>query len=346
MFRKTVLCLLPLVLLCTTQTATSDEQADPFARDLKILTDWFEGEFDNEEQLWFENDPRSNTPEEERHIRLHTVHTRLDLPTFGEHVFYVEEYKENDPKDIVRQRFVTFESDLEANVIRMKQGFLKDNEAALDAYLNPDKLSQLTEQDIFFMTDLEPDSQCDVFWERIGDQYKGAIPSKGCVFGENEKRRYSVHHMILSANKYWRADASYLISDDSLHVGDPIDSPIKMRRAEIFECEASFTPKDFTSSGNKQHIGPFRIHNQGGKASITRESDGQVFDVLLRKKEYPFYGTRPDFMYFSVRESGAKRSLVYTVNDTDARILGLNHNGMGVHCYRQGYQFRELLEQL
>jgi len=86
MFRKTVLCLLPLVLLCTTQTATSDEQADPFARDLKILTDWFEGEFDNEEQLWFENDPRSNTPEEERHIRLHTVHTRLDLPTFGEHV--------------------------------------------------------------------------------------------------------------------------------------------------------------------------------------------------------------------------------------------------------------------
>ncbi len=131
---------------------------------------------------------------------------------------------------------------------------------------------------------------------------------------------------------------------NSLHVGDSVDDPIRMRRADIFNCEASFRkPNSFEIA---QNIGPFRLHNQGGKATFTRESDDQGYEVLLRSKEHPFYNTRPDFMYFSVREKGAQRSLVYTVSDTDARILGVNHSGLGVHCYRQGYEFRELLEEL
>lgn len=327
-----------------TQLVIADEKADPFARDLLILTDWFEGEFDNEEQRWFEKDRRAAIPEEEHHVRLHTAHKRLDLPQFGEHVFYVEEYIENDPANIIRQRFVTFESDIEAGAIRMRQGFLKDAEAAKGAHHNPEKLSGLKKEDVFFMSDLDPNNQCDVFWNRVADQYEGKILGKSCVFGEEEKRRYSVHKMILSAEKYWRSDASYLLSDNSLHVGDPVNDPIRMRRADIFDCQASFRIKG--SFTEVQEVEPFKMHNQGGMAKITRDSDSQVFEILLRSKEYPFYNKRPDFLYFSIRHEGAQRSLVYSVHDTDSRILGVNHNNMGVHCYREGYEFRESLQQL
>ena len=80
------------VLLLISSAAQAATEADPLARDLLVLTDWFEGEFDNEEQRWFQADPRSNTPEDERHVRVHATHQRIEAPEFGEHVFYVEEY--------------------------------------------------------------------------------------------------------------------------------------------------------------------------------------------------------------------------------------------------------------
>jgi hypothetical protein len=236
---------------------------------------------------------------------------------------------------------VTFESDPEAGGIRMQQGFFKDAEAVKGAHLDPRKLANIKKKDVFFMTDLDPKSNCDVFWNRVGEQYEGAIRGKDCVFGEGEKRRYSVHKMILSANKYWRVDASHLVSDDSLHVGDPVDSPTRMRRADLFQCESSMRV-----GAELQTMDKFTIHNQGGTASFTRKTDGKVIDVLLRKKEYPYYNVRPHFLYFSVREAGAKRSMVYTVSDIDSRMLGLNIGGMGVHCYRQGYDFNQALNQL
>lgn len=335
---------LVIVLICTTRplsAADPDYKTDPFARDLKILTQWFAGEFDNEEQVWFENDGRSATPEKEKIPRLHTAHTRLDLPAFGQHVFYVEEYTDNKPSNVIRQRLITFTSDSDAGAIRMKQGFFKDSKAALGAHLDPRKLAGLKPEQVFFMQDLDPDSQCDVFWRRSADQYEGAIEGKGCVFGEGEKRRYSVHKMILSANKYWRLDSSYLVSDDSLYIGTPAGKPVKMRRADVFMCEASFR-----AGGKVQNVAPFRLHNQGGAATIVRRSDNKKFDILLRNKEYPYYDTRPDFMYFSIRHAGEKRSLAYTVNDADSRRLGIDVSGMSIHCHRQGYEFRESLSQL
>ncbi len=186
MLIKTLINLCFLVFLSLTSIASVDYKTDPCARDIKILTEWFEGEFDNEDQRWFENDRRANIPEEEHHVRLHTAHKRLDLPLFGEHVFYVEEYVDNDPENIIRQRFVTFESDLKAGAIRMQQGFLKDTEAAKGAHFNPEKLSGLTEKDVFFMSDLDPESECDVFWTRVADQYEGEIIVNNCIFGEGE----------------------------------------------------------------------------------------------------------------------------------------------------------------
>lgn len=319
------------------------EEADPFARDLKILTEWFEGEFDNEEQMWFENDPRSATPEDERHSRIHVAHARLDLPQFGDHVFYVEEYIDNDPSKVIRVRFVTFESDLEAGAIRMQQGFFRDQDAALGAHHDRSKLANLTPEDVFFMKDLAPDNQCDVFWRRVADQYEGAMIEKGCQLGTDGRgpARYSVHNMVLSADKYWRVDSSFLSADDSLHVGHPVDNPSRMRRARTFQCEGAFR-----SAEGSQDIKPFQIHSQGGMGRFTRDSDGKQFELLMRQKEYPYYETRPDFMYFSVREAGEQRSLVFTVNDADSRRMGVNFNGMIVHCHQDGYDFRQTYEDL
>ena len=60
--------ILAIALLCAPLAAGAAPEDDPLARDLLVLTGWFEGEFDNEEQRWFQADPRSGTPEDERDV--------------------------------------------------------------------------------------------------------------------------------------------------------------------------------------------------------------------------------------------------------------------------------------
>ena len=49
--------LILLALLVTAPTAFAATESNPHARDLKLLAQWFAGQFDNEEQIWFERDP-------------------------------------------------------------------------------------------------------------------------------------------------------------------------------------------------------------------------------------------------------------------------------------------------
>lgn len=339
-----------IALIAAASPAFAANSYDPFARDIKILTNWFEGQFDNEEQVWYQNHPASNTTKKSRHTRIHTMHRRLEWPELGEHVFYVEEYKDNDPEDLIRQRIVTFKSDPENGAIRMKQGFFKDAPSAKGAYIEPAKLSSLTKADVFFMEDLDPTAECDVLWKRVAGQFEGKMKDKSCIFGEGEKRRYSVHDMSLSKDKYWRVDATYLLSDDSFHAGSPNGKPNQLRRAEPFICGGRFFP-DANSTfdegkGKVQAFKNIRTHSQGGSFQVKRDSDSQMFEVLLRTKEYPFYDERPDFLYFSLRKAGEERSLAFTVNDNLSRQMAVTIPGISVGCHREGYEFDETLVEL
>lgn len=315
--------------------AAADTASDPNARDLLILADWFQGEFDNEEQLWFENDPRSNTPEADRHQRVHTLHKRMNAPQFGEHVFYVEEYVDHDPAKIIRQRIVIFESDLERSQIRMRQGFFANAESLVGAHKRSEVFESLTDEDVFFI------DTCDVFWRRVADQFEGKMDEKACVFGDGDKRRYSVHNLTLSASKYWREDLTYLVADNSFYTGTRPGHPTEMRRADRFICDVTFRTEE-----GAQAFDDLPIHTQGGTIDVVRESDGKPISLMIRQKEYPYYSERPDFMFFSVRETGQYRSIAYSVTDTDARRIGINTAGIGAHCHREGYEFRESLELL
>lgn len=315
---------------------------DSNARDLIILTKWFEGEFDSSEQIWFEKFDAAKVPEEMRAQRLHTLHKRIDVPKFGDHVFYVEEYANNDPAEIIRQRFVVFESDLDAGAIRMRQGFFKDSKHVLGAK----NLKNIQSEDLFFL------DECDVFWKRRAGQFEGAMKPRACEFGEGETRRYSVHDLILSENSYWRIDATYLVSDDSFHIGNRAGHPTKMRKADRFSCDVSFKPENtqgmsFTDVREKtENVRGNSIHSEGGTFIAVRSYDGKEFEYLMREKEYPFYDERPNFIYFSLREKGSPYSIAYTVSDLNSRRIGGQFGDFGFQCNREGYTFDQSLELL
>lgn len=319
--------------------AQEHTNADPNARDMLILTDWFEGEFDNEEQLWYQNDPRSATPEDQRTTRVHSINKRVHLPEFGEYVYYAEEYSDNDPTKIIRQRFIIFSSDLERKSIRMQQGFFKDAKKVLGAQSDVSKLDGLTPDDVFFL------NECDVFWNRKADQFEGKMDDKACVFGEGADRRFSIHNLTLSHSKFWRVDETYRVSDNSFYAGPPVPGqPIEMRRSKIFVCNALFRSLDMMQSTETDGQ---RIHSQGGMIHLTRPSDGKEFSIRIREKEYPYYVTRPDFLFLSVMNKGENRSIVYSVSDPNSRHMAVYLPGeFTMNCVLDGYEFQESFESL
>ena len=218
----------------------------------------------------------------------------------------------------------------------MQQGFFNEPERFLGAQHNPALFSDLKASGAFFL------DECDVYWKRVAGQFEGGMRPKACVFGEGELRRYAVHDLYLSETKYWRVDSTFLIADDSLHIGMPADQPFELRRVKRFTCGITFDPR----GPEPQEITGISLHSQGGSADVTRERDGQSFTLLMRDKEYPYYSTRPDFIYFSIRHTGEQASVVFTVNDPDSRSLAVNTGELLASCYRDGYAFRESLEEL
>ncbi len=122
---------LAVVLLAAAPGRTAPEPDDPSARDLQRIVGWFGGIWDNSEQIWFETEGRAQVPVPERHERVHATHRRVDLPSIGQYEFYVEEYRDDDPAKVFRQRLVVFESAREQGV-RMRLGLFR-NGAAVQA---------------------------------------------------------------------------------------------------------------------------------------------------------------------------------------------------------------------
>ena len=208
--------------------------------------------------------------------------------------------------------------------------------AVRGAHEDPAKAALISMDTVTFM------AACDVFMRRVADQFQGGMKPKDCVFGEGEERRYSVHDLVLSETKYWRTDATFLLADGSFYRGTPLNEPTELRRSRIYFCDFYF----YGSDRSQQVVNDLRVFSQGGSATAVRESDGQSFDILLREKEYPYYESRPDFIYYSIRRTGENRSVAFGVADPRSRQFGLNNGELAAFCHLDGYEFQELLEEL
>lgn len=321
------LALLTLALLLA-PAAPAAEPDDPSARDLPRLVGWFGGVFDNQEQVWFESQERGKVPLAERHERMHVMHRRVALPALGPYVFYVEEYLDDDPQKVFRQRLVTFESARHSG-IRMRLWFFKDQKAVLGAQSDPSKLAGLTMDSVTTLPG------CDVYWRAEADQYVGRMVDKNCGLGEGAQRRWSQHDLILSATKYWRVDRTFNLATGKLVVGHPTGVPHKLDRAKLFDCNVNFFGDNYLKgpSADDQQFTAQPLHSQGGTLRYTRKADGKSYVIRLRAKEYPYYETRPDFMFLSIRE-GDKPFIAYSLHDPDAAFIGLNLGWMSMTCER------------
>jgi hypothetical protein len=290
---------------------------------------WFGGVWDNQEQVWFETEGRAQVPAAERHARIHAVHRRVDLPAFGRYVFYVEEYRDDDASRVSGQRLVAFESARGRGVL-MRVGTFADPAAVRGAQDEPAKLAGLRADEVRWAPG------CDVYWRAEADQYAGEQRGTACESGAGAARRYSQQDLVLSAAKYWRLERTFESATGRLAAGEPaVTDPLRLNRARLFDCAVNVYGSGYLAgpSPDDEHLEHQRIHSQGGTIRFQRKSDGRSYQLRLRDKEYPYYETRSDFMFLSVRE-GDGPFIAYSLHDPGASFIGFNLGWLSVACER------------
>ncbi|MEX1312454.1 MAG: chromophore lyase CpcT/CpeT, partial [Candidatus Sulfomarinibacteraceae bacterium] len=142
MRRPTILAtLLTLAVFVTAPVA-----GDSLGYDLEVMMEWFAGEFDNHQQVVEEIE--AEEPPEQPHEWIHSIFHPVELPAFGDDVFYVEQYIHGDPTNIYRTRIYSFSINEEVGAIQLTIYSFKDHEAVIGAHEDPSKLEGLTMDDV------------------------------------------------------------------------------------------------------------------------------------------------------------------------------------------------------
>jgi hypothetical protein len=308
----------------------------PAERDLQVIAELLPGRFDNWNQNYF--DGRRKLPESERHERLHTQVARVAAPALGAHVFYAEDYRDNDPAKIVRRRIWSFAADAAAQAVRMRTYWIDDPQASRFA-------TALTDHAVFRTlggNELRVVEGCDVFFSRDIGQYSGMSRASDCrfksaglgeIFGEY---RYSLAPSGLAIYEVQRDRRGRLVA------GHPSGKPYELQRAREFKCNA-----DMPGVGGGAAI-PFErydglvLHDKGGTAWFkTREAKPREFQLSLSSVVWPINNETGAFtrnslvLYVNERVDGEIRNWAYSGTEPSVERLFINLKWMLVNCYMQ-----------
>lgn len=189
-FRKNVLGILVFTLLLVMASCGEQKKKETVETEAKTLT--LEQQMDEIMAMWpgtYNNDKQCAEAEakgeaiwrlddsgENGYLNVQSHYIKLDRPEIGKHVLYVEEYRDQQPDSIYRQRIYTI-SDIDS-VIRVKMWPFKDKKKYVGAWKNPSMLDSLTTEEISAYPEI-----CDLLVKQVDDKYNMKMNGKDCTFG-------------------------------------------------------------------------------------------------------------------------------------------------------------------
>jgi hypothetical protein len=308
------------------------EPAPPRAvqeKDFRTFLAWFEGEFDSNEQVAFADElgiPKEAVPE-----RIHSIFKRVDLPAFGEHVFYVEQYLDGDPAKIYRQRLYSFSLDDAEQAIRLVIHIPADAKALVGAHRDPSKLAGLTP------AAMRSPPGCEVYWRRRGDAFIGSMKPGACriVSQRSGKTIVVSDDLYLDEDEIWIHDRA--VDEQGGYVyGNKAGIPNKLRKVSWFACWLSVRREGVADDDPKAWSFDRNIAMHDGGELVWVKTDARAARVGLkiRRPVWPS-GPNQDSLVLYVHDEAADepaRAASYGWADPGAQRLGINLRWMQASC--------------
>jgi hypothetical protein len=183
------------VVLATVSCGTLDRQQDA---DFQQFLSWWAGDYDNLAQV--QSQHAAASPGERNRPTLLFIR-KVDLAAFGSEVFYGEWQDADEPGRITRQRIYAFQVNEADGKLRLNLHVWPPDPAFIartgGAHLDPRKLEGVTPADMRGL------KGCDVFFDRNGGEFAGAMKKGACAFPAPDVTPvYSWSQMKLTANRF------------------------------------------------------------------------------------------------------------------------------------------------
>ncbi len=301
-------------------------------KDLKIFLGWFEGEFDNNEQVAFADElgiPPDAVPE-----RIHSIFKRVALPAFGEHVFYVEQYLDGDPAKIYRQRLYSFDLDEAGHAIRLRIHIPQDATRLTGAHRDPSKLDGLTP------AATRSPAGCEVHWRRQADGFVGSMKPGACRFESQRSGKTVVvsDDLYLDEDELWIHDRA--VDTEGNHVyGNKAGIPHKLKKVRPFRCWLSVRREGIGEAepGAWTFDRDIAVHDGGELVWTMTDARPSAVGLKIRRPVWPS-GPNQDSLVLYVHDragENAERAVSYSWADPGAERIGINLRWMQASCSLQ-----------
>jgi len=278
---------------------------------LQEMLSWFEGEFDNFQQVYKEKEDKAK----EVHEHIHSIFKKVILPAFGENVFYVIQYFDGDTSKVYRQRIYNFSPDNIENAIRLDIYSFKADSLYYYANLFPQKLSGLTPQQ---MTTTDG---CGVWWKKMDDKYIGYMKEKACNFisKRSGKKIYVTDSLQLTKEEIWIRDEAYDENGGYVY-GNKEKIPHKLKRCNFYTGWILLQKAGFENEYHQQRN--LVWHDQGKRNRLyTEEGIPTKYEVELA---CVIYGKEVEVLKLALYEVGVSKAIMYTWGSPGSKRLGIN----------------------
>lgn len=325
-----VCALIASLAVAASPTSAQERRYTLVEREIEYLMDIWPGDYDNREQIQFDFDVGKRTFETGAHLRIHSQVRRVDLPAFGNYVLYVEEYRDNDPTNIFRQRLYEVIADENEKAIRIKLHFFKDGKKYLGAHDDPSILNGLTRDNTTVL------DGCDILIKRDVDALVGKMKPKACVFGDGDDQRYADYQMRVTERGYWFRDRSVSVATGEVIEGMDEFSWHQLEKVRWFQCMVDFPYEDGGRPINT--VDYVRIHDQGGTYPFTYR-DGR--DMVFTFRNTWSYGMQRETLVIVIQEGDETgRTLVYGWGQPGSDRIGVNPGWIRLQCDLDGEKIR------
>lgn len=284
---------------------------------LKLLMQWWPGDFDNNEQIVRQSGGGLSEPTNKPFYRLHSEFRRVEIPSLGDNVLYLEEYQNNDPADIARIRLYSISVDMDEKALLVKLHTPLNVDALAGALEAPDRVEQLTAKDVRTFRD-----PCNIYLRFVGGQFQGGMKKRACTV--NDGKQWYDYEIVVGPNYYWARDRRRASADGSVTWEMAPGSNyewFEQTRARWFTCTVNHNPDgDMTKT---QLLTTVNLHDQGGEADIDWP-DGRTLTFIIHTRAFTTPSQRV-FPLFRIHEKSNRTvpiAYAYTVDDADR--FGLN----------------------
>ena len=139
-------------------------------------------------------------------LQLTSHYVPINNPDLGEHLLYVEEYRDANPDSTYRQRIYKLHVD-STNTKRVTMCTFKDKEKFVGAYKDAKMLDNISPDEISPYP-----AFCDMIITTTEDGYEMKMKDKACAFGG----KYYDYRVKLENGKYYCRDRIAMLETDSL----------------------------------------------------------------------------------------------------------------------------------